>query len=469
MNTGSFFLNAKIAPVAAVMALVASLAGHRVCAQTNFGLSLSAAPNPVLLNQPVTYTITVTNLNVFEATDVLVSNRFSSPVVFVAMTNSIVGTLTTNADTMIFRMDTFPGGQVLFLTLLVAAGTPGALTNSLSVSALATAPEITNVTTQVIAGQPDLGITIGGPGMPVLVNDWMTYQLTVRNQGSDAAANVVVSNNLPASARLIGFGPSNQVVTASSNHLIWSPGTLPGGGITSLQVTVQPTNTGVFTNSAAVSAPDVLDTNTVNNSTSTNIFVGPLLAGGLVASNVTAMQFNPQTGLLEQTVRLVNSGTGAVAAARIIVSGLTNRLFNAVGTNDGNPFVVYGAALETNQSADLLLEYFVPTRLPIVVADSQLHPYGSPAFSSALPGGTAFNITLVTNLPSGSIMIEFQSAAGRSYTVLYSDNSSFTNALAAQPPIVAPADRTQWIDDGPPKTISRPASLSARFYRVMQN
>ena len=98
--------------------------------------------------------------------------------------------------------------------------------------------------------------------------------------------------------------------------------------------------------------------------------------GSLVASNVTAMTFNPQTGLMEQTVRLVNVGTNAVASARIIVTGLTNRLFNAVGTNDGNPFVVYGATLATNQTVDLILEYFVPTRLPIIVADSQLHAFG---------------------------------------------------------------------------------------------
>jgi len=53
--------------------------------------------------------------------------------------------------------------------------------------------------------------------------------------------------------------------------------------------------------------------------------------------------------------------------------------------------------------------------------------------------------------------------------VLYADNSSFTNELAAQPAIVAPADRVQWIDDGPPKTVSPPASVSSRFYRVIQN
>jgi hypothetical protein len=65
------------------------------------------------------------------------------------------------------------------------------------------------------------------------------------------------------------------------------------------------------------------------------------------------------------------------------------------------------------------------------------------------------------------VLIEFQSIPGHTYSVLYSDDSSFTNTLVAQPSIVAPADRTQWIDDGPPKTISAPTNVSSRFYQVL--
>jgi hypothetical protein len=52
--------------------------------------------------------------------------------------------------------------------------------------------------------------------------------------------------------------------------------------------------------------------------------------------------------------------------------------------------------------------------------------------------------------------------------VLYRDNSIDADEVAAQPPIVAPGDRVQWFDDGPPKTISLPARVGARFYRVIQ-
>ena len=46
-----------------------------------------------------------------------------------------------------------------------------------------------------------------------------------------------------------------------------------------------------------------------------------------------------------------------VPAVRVVVTGLTNRLFNAVGTNSGNPFVYYSADLKAGQSVGLLLQY----------------------------------------------------------------------------------------------------------------
>jgi uncharacterized repeat protein (TIGR01451 family) len=369
-------------------------------------------------------------------------------------------------------IDQFPGsGEFTTLSIEVRPTAFGTLTNTITVKSfnLSTTNAVTNVVTEVITGQPDLAIAINGPAQPVLVNDWISYTLTAGNVGGNFALGVSVSNSLPADAKIISIVPANEVFTIASNVLSWTVGQLGIGDLAELTVTLQPTNEGVAVISASITATNALDTNTVNNAASTNIVVGPLLSGSLVASNVSPMTFNPQTGLLEQTVRLLNVGTNPAPSARIIVSGLTNRLFNAVGTNDGNPFVVHGTTLETNESVDLLFEYFVPTRLPVPVDDAQLHAFAVPAFDLTPPTGEPFLITLVTNLPNGDILIEFPSVAGQRYTVLYSGYPGFSNEFAAQPPIVAPADRVQWIDDGPPKTISRPASVGSRFYRVIQN
>jgi len=464
----------RLRRAALVVTLLTMLASGRVWGQASFRISVSDSPDPVQANQQLTYLINVTNQTGLSLTDVFVTNRFSGPVQIIGTTNSLFGTTLFSTNTVIFLISSFPGAgpsAVAQLSIGVRPTAFGSLTNAITVKSFnpSTTNAFTNVVTQVAAGQPDLAIAINGPTQPVLVNDWVSYTLAASNVGANAATNVVVSNTLPANVKIISIVPSNEVFTVTSNHLNWTVGRLGLGGFADLIVTVQPSNAGLATIFAAISAANVLDTNTVNNTASTNFIVGSLLAGSLVASNVSTMVFNPQTGLMEQTVRLVNVGTNSAPSARIIVGGLTNRLFNAVGTNDGRPFVVYGATLETNQSVDLLFEYFVPTRLPIVVSNSQFLPFATPAPNLAPPGGTPFLITLKTNLPNGDIIIEFPSVLGQRYTVLYSTNPGFTNELAAQPSIIAPADRVQWIDDGPPKTVSRPASVSARFYRVIQN
>ena len=63
----------------------------------------------------------------------------------------------------------------------------------------------------------------------------------------------------------------------------------------------------------------------------------------------------------------------------------------------------------------------------------------------------------------------FPTTPGRNYTVVYSDNVLFSNAMIAPPSIEAPANRVQWIDYGPPTTTSAPTNATARFYRVFLN
>ena len=64
------------------------------------------------------------------------------------------------------------------------------------------------------------------------------------------------------------------------------------------------------------------------------------------------------------------------------------------------------------------------------------------------------------------IVIEFPTIPGKTYTIIYSDNNLFTWQVAT-PSITANADNTQWYDDGPPKTDSKPYSITSRFYRVI--
>lgn len=68
-------------------------------------------------------------------------------------------------------------------------------------------------------------------------------------------------------------------------------------------------------------------------------------------------------------------------------------------------------------------------------------------------------------LRDGRILIEFDSIPGKIYEVQYSDDEMKT-WKSANPTVTAPANRFQWIDDGPPKTDAVPQNHVMRVYRV---
>jgi hypothetical protein len=112
------------------------------------------------------------------------------------------------------------------------------------------------------------------------------------------------------------------------------------------------------------------------------------------------------------------------------------------------------------------LEFYVPDRRP---------------FTNTLEAQAVLPATVGTNSASGvavsrsfmdlriagepRFVIEFDSIPGRTYTVIYSQDT--LHWKAATPSVTANATHTQWYDDGPPKTESKPLSATNRFYRVI--
>jgi hypothetical protein len=178
--------------------------------------------------------------------------------------------------------------------------------------------------------------------------------------------------------------------------------------------------------------------------------------------------FNPQTGLFEQRVTVTNTGTNTAAAIRLLVGGLRSgvSLHNATGTNSGRPFVQYNAPVNPGESVIFRLEFYAPDRHPFsntLEAQAVLPITPTLAKGGGVLVDKKFMDTRVPGEPR--FVLEWASVPGRKYTVLYS--SDMQNWTAATPSITAKATRTQWYDDGPPKTDSKPANTDARFYRVM--
>lgn len=184
---------------------------------------------------------------------------------------------------------------------------------------------------------------------------------------------------------------------------------------------------------------------------------------------VSALVFNPQTGLFEQTITVTNTGGRDIGGFRVEVTGLPPgvSLRDAGTTAPGAAYTVtHHAPLAAGASIQLRLEYFSALR-------------GATLFSPALtliqlpipgaiprPDGVSFQVDRMLPLPGGAFLIEWPAIPGRRYRVEYADTPDLW--LASPVIITAAADRQQWIDQGPPKTLSHPSILGRRLYRVVE-
>lgn len=447
----------------------------RVEAQSYFGLSIMV-PNQIGVSNTLAYTIVITNLTGIPQT-VTVTNTLTGTS-FQFISNSPTATQGSNVisgSNVIFFLGTIATNDAETMNLQVIPVLTGFLTNTVTLATngmffgITTNPGVTQVTNAIPVA--DLAVGMTGPGSQVFSNDWMVYSVSVTNMGPGTASGIFLTNTLPSGVGFKSVSPASPAPTVKGSNVIFSLGTLTNGASRNFLLTVQPTNAGSLTFGSVVSTNNnAIDPNLANNSTNIIVNVSNFFSGQLVAYTNSAQVLNGQVGYLEQAIVVSNAGPATVAAARVIVTGLTNRLVNAVGTNNGNPFVVYSVALNTNQSVSLLLQFY-PNRTPFAFGDSQLHPVEVTPLDLTPPANLSAgtNFVGIFQMPSGGMLLEFHSLSNRTYTIEYTSNLLSTNWLAVQPSIVAPTIYTFWIDYGPPATLSPPTNSAQRFYRVFLN
>jgi hypothetical protein len=384
---------------------------------------------------------------------------------------------------------------------------------------------VTITNTTPVTNRADLVVSVTGPAK-VTVGDTFFYTVTVSNAGPTSALNIQVTNFMPTNLVFYsasgGGGLTNKVVR-------WPMiSSLLNGDATNFIVTVYSTNgvttnvptgnpynfiqtnlapvIGLLTNRASAFA-STFDPNTTNNSASvvyTNAQVNTLIVPGIlsifIATNtyptnvspnytvtpsktgvfiVGSNAFNPQTGLYEENVSVTNIGTVAIHSLRLYVTGLRKgvTLYNPTGTNNGQVYVEYVAPYSapinpypnTNNYVSFQLEFYATDFNPFT---NTLSAVASSVVSVGGVTGTPVsgNVQKITDtrFQTDRFLLEFNSVPGKTYTILYGDAVNTITNIAV-PSIVAYANVTQWYDDGPPKTSSKPASVGARFYIVIEN
>ncbi|MEI6647523.1 MAG: MBG domain-containing protein [bacterium] len=253
-----------------------------------------------------------------------------------------------------------------------------------------------------------------------------------------------------------GSGMSYSVVT-NSNPALVTPSFIgselilkymPGGsGSASITVRVTDSSTGFW----------------VETTITVSVVSAPTLETG-------PMVFNAQIGLFEQNVTVSNTSPRVAKAVTLTVTNLPAgvTLNNATGVDEhGNSEIQWTGTLAPHSSMVFKLQYYTKTRSvtptsSVVVSLSLEDP-------QTLISGTKFSINgePVTLGKTHAFLIEFTAVPGRTYYIQY--KALVTDPWkTVQPPIVAPVNRIQWIDSGPPGTESAPGSAPSRFYQVIE-
>jgi uncharacterized repeat protein (TIGR01451 family) len=313
----------------------------------------------------------------------------------------------------------------------------------------------------------DLIVLLSGP-TNVIAGNSLVYTIVVTNGGPSTASNIVVKDNLPTS---LIFNSSSAGGSFSNNVVYWPliPA-LTNGGSMDFTITVTAANMGVFTNVASALS-STLDLNLTNNDgTSPASQVQTTVSPAQFMFGISGVPvFNPQTGLFEEQVIVTNIGSTTVLGVRLLIGGLPSgvTLYDATGTTNGTPYVQYNSPLDPGNTVSFALEFYDPSRLPFTNSLTAIAIMPANFGSPGTNGVVISQIFLDTRIAGDPrIVIGFPTTPGKIYTIFYSDNNLFTWQVAT-PSITANATITQWYDDGPPKTDSKPFSITSRFYRVI--
>lgn len=293
-------------------------------AEADLGVAMTASPNPGIVGQALTYTITVGNAGP-SASGASVSDVLPAGTNLVSATAS-EGGVCSSSTTLICTWGSIPVGAQRSIILVLTPTQAGTLSNTAIVSPTGgTAdpdPSDNSVTVQtpVNAAQTtaDLGVQISASPNPVTVGSNLVYTLTVSNAGPDPTS-ARLSDALPATFTLVSAIASDggSCTGGVPVNCTW-PSIAPGGSRTA-SLSVRPTATGAISNTATVASTDgSVDPDPANNSASTVVQVNPNTLPPRADLGVTlAASPQPATvGLpLLLTVRIDNAGPDASGAS----------------------------------------------------------------------------------------------------------------------------------------------------------
>lgn len=288
--------------------------------KADLAISIADSDDPddgsIYAGNDLTYTITVKNNGPSDATNVKIKDNLPTGVTFVSASSGC----TEAAGEVICNIGDLANGASKSVNVVIKPTTPGTIINAVTVTATEFDPVAANDSAfedTVVKAVADIEvISVSASPMPpslVLTGNELTYTFKVKNNGINDATEVELKDTLPNGMEFVSAGSSPDC-TETTGEVTCSIGDLANGANIDINIVVNPTKPGVFTNKANVSAKeyDPVDNNeksidvdvkavTDMELVSASATPDPVYAGANLTYNVTiinnAAEFNTATGI----------------------------------------------------------------------------------------------------------------------------------------------------------------------------
>ncbi len=417
-----------------------------VTLRTDVGVAMSAAPEPVIAGETVTFTVVATNYGPSTATGVTVSDVLPAALTFSGGSAGCSAT----GQTVVCTLGDLAAGNSASATIQadVSAAVTGTIVNTATVSA-AEFDENTgnNVTSTVstVATVADLQLTLTDTPDPNYAGGTIAYTLSVLNAGPSDAQGVVITETVPLDFSVT----SAPNCTVNGQTVTCNIGTLPAGGTVNRLVSaaIALSADGTFTATAGVSSTtaDPAAANNVAAETTTVIpgadlaisltdapdpvTAGETLAYTLVASNLGAYPASAVTMVFTLPLNTVflAADTGCAAAGGIVTCDIGSLAGGSMATKQVSVTVDAAASGTLNGTAALSGGEFDPepdnntaaeTTAVTAAADLALAAVGTP---QTVQTNEVFSVTFViTNAgPSVASAVTFTATVPSSFAGTY--------------------------------------------------
>ena len=275
----------------------------------DLSLSKADAPDPVVVGELLTYTLTIDNGGPQDATGVQLTDTLPAGVTFESATPS-QGSCSESSGTVSCSLGTLADEQSAGVEIEVRPQSAGMVTNQASVTSDVLDPDAGNNSASAettVDPLADLQLTQTDSPDPVLAGQLLTYTLEVANAGPSPASAVSLSDTLPPGVTFDSATPTQGSCSESGGTVDCALGILASGSDASVEIKVTPQAPGVLTNQAGVISL-IPDPNPADNSASEDTTVDaaadlsltksdspdPVLVGELLTYTLAVQNSGPQ-------------------------------------------------------------------------------------------------------------------------------------------------------------------------------